>query len=375
MGNIRWTTVALLGVGVLLAPRPGRGDGAALPPGLRPSDQVACSGGRTVVIDKRSINTPGNGVELGGDCEVLIVDSRIVAGGVGVLVRRKGHVRIRNSVIEGAEAALEVAGNGGIHLEESSTRGAIRVRGNGDLIDGGRNQLRGSISVRCSAGPECADLVSGDEDEDEDSDSDSDSEQGARARSSAGAPAPGRPRLTFDVGGEQVEVEKHSGGHLQIPSPGGVPKGWRDFAASSYGGDSDRLLAELGAARDPAEIRIYLPSDELFESGSNALRPAAAEALAKLAQVLRDRSTGTIHVVGHSDLVGDQNRNQELSEARAVAVMHWLNAKQGIPAELMAGAGMGGRRPIAFNFQRDGSTNDEGRAKNRRIEIRFAAKS
>ena len=81
-----------------------------------------------------------------------------------------------------------------------------------------------------------------------------------------------------------------------------------------------------------------------------------------------------IFVVGHTDSVGDNAYNQKLSERRAVSVMHWLNTHESIPAHLMKGQGMGAKKPIAYNTMPDGSDNPEGRAKNRRVEIRFASR-
>ena len=72
------------------------------------------------------------------------------------------------------------------------------------------------------------------------------------------------------------------------------------------------------------------------------------------------------------DSVGDDTYNPKLSEARAIAVMRWLNVNEGIPLELMRGQGMGAKKPIVHNTHPDGSDDPAGRAKNRRVEIRFS---
>jgi outer membrane protein OmpA-like peptidoglycan-associated protein len=87
------------------------------------------------------------------------------------------------------------------------------------------------------------------------------------------------------------------------------------------------------------------------------------------------RSAGEIYVIGHTDSMGDDQYNQKLSEARAISVMRWLNETEDIPLALMKGRGMGSKKPITYNTMPDGSDNPEGRAKNRRVEIRFASQS
>jgi outer membrane protein OmpA-like peptidoglycan-associated protein len=69
-----------------------------------------------------------------------------------------------------------------------------------------------------------------------------------------------------------------------------------------------------------------------------------------------------LEVQGHTDNVGNDANNQTLSEARAKAVVNWFT-QHGIAAERLTSRGYGKTRPVADN----GS--DEGRAKNRRVEI------
>jgi len=68
-------------------------------------------------------------------------------------------------------------------------------------------------------------------------------------------------------------------------------------------------------------------------------------------------------VQGHTDNVGSDDYNLKLSDARAASVVAWLVSK-GITADRLTAQGYGMRQPIADN----GS--DEGRAKNRRVELR-----
>jgi len=66
--------------------------------------------------------------------------------------------------------------------------------------------------------------------------------------------------------------------------------------------------------------------------------------------------------VGHTDARGSDSYNQRLSERRAEAVKAYM-LNQGIPAERVRTEGRGETQPVASN------DTDEGRAKNRRVEV------
>jgi OOP family OmpA-OmpF porin len=69
-----------------------------------------------------------------------------------------------------------------------------------------------------------------------------------------------------------------------------------------------------------------------------------------------------IEVVGHTDDVGDDAYNQELSEQRAAAVRDYL-VETGVDASKIVTIGAGENSPVASN------TTDEGRAENRRVDV------
>jgi outer membrane protein OmpA-like peptidoglycan-associated protein len=78
--------------------------------------------------------------------------------------------------------------------------------------------------------------------------------------------------------------------------------------------------------------------------------------------VLQKDTALKVEIQGHTDNVGDDAYNQQLSNARAQSVVTWLT-QQGIAANRLTATGYGKTRPIADN------DSDEGRAKNRRVEI------
>jgi OmpA-OmpF porin, OOP family len=100
-----------------------------------------------------------------------------------------------------------------------------------------------------------------------------------------------------------------------------------------------------------------------FDTGKSKLKPDSAPTLRELAQVLTDNPALQIDVVGHTDNVGQLAANQNLSEARAQAVVGALMAEHSIDATRMAASGRGQDQPVQTNDTPDG------RAKNRRVEI------
>jgi len=114
-------------------------------------------------------------------------------------------------------------------------------------------------------------------------------------------------------------------------------------------------------------LRVNMTQDILFPSGSAALSPAGREILRKVAGQLRD-VTHIVEVQGHTDNVPIKTErfpsNWELAAARAIEVVHLLEAAGVSPARLSA-LSFGENLPVAKN------DSAEGRARNRRIEIRL----
>jgi outer membrane protein OmpA-like peptidoglycan-associated protein len=126
-----------------------------------------------------------------------------------------------------------------------------------------------------------------------------------------------------------------------------------------------QLLQQFNAVlqtRDSARGLIVNMSDVLFDTGSSTLKPGAREKLAKISGILLAHPGLTLQVEGHTDSVGSDDFNQELSGRRADAVRDYL-AQEGVPASTITAKGFGKTQPVA--------TNDtaEGRQRNRRVEL------
>ena len=126
-----------------------------------------------------------------------------------------------------------------------------------------------------------------------------------------------------------------------------------------------RLLQQLNtilATRDSARGLIANMSDVLFETGKYELRTDARERLAKVSGIVLAYPGLHLEIEGHTDSVGTDEYNQQLSERRAQAVREYL-VQQGIGADAIVARGLGKTSPIAPN------DTAEGRQKNRRVEL------
>ena len=126
-----------------------------------------------------------------------------------------------------------------------------------------------------------------------------------------------------------------------------------------------KLLQQLNAVletRDTSRGLIVNMSDVLFETDKYALRAVARERLAKIAGIVL--ANPDLHLVaeGHTDSVGTEAYNQQLSEQRAGSVKDYL-VQQGIPSASVTSQGFGKSQPVASN------DNAAGRQQNRRVEL------
>ena len=103
-------------------------------------------------------------------------------------------------------------------------------------------------------------------------------------------------------------------------------------------------------------------SDVLFDTGRYTLRPLACEKLAKVAGIVSGHPGLKLDVEGHTDSVGGDDYNQQLSEQRRGAVRDYLT-QAGMPAASVTTKGLGKTQPVASN------DTPQGRQQNRRVEL------
>jgi len=117
--------------------------------------------------------------------------------------------------------------------------------------------------------------------------------------------------------------------------------------------------------RETPQGTVFTLGDVLFETGQSTLSPGAQQRLAPLADYLRQNPERQIIVEGHTDAVGSERTNAELSQRRAEAVRDFLASRGVEPSRLIA-RGMGEGYPVASN------DNSSGRQQNRRVEVTLA---
>lgn len=127
----------------------------------------------------------------------------------------------------------------------------------------------------------------------------------------------------------------------------------------------------LDISMDPSGkyVEIIISGSVLFDSGKAEIKEEAIPIVSKIGDILSKYKDNMIDIIGHTDNVpmksSKYDSNDILSSARAIAAANYLVEKKGIPVSSLSWTGRGEHDPIASN------ATAEGRAKNRRIEIRI----
>jgi outer membrane protein OmpA-like peptidoglycan-associated protein len=115
---------------------------------------------------------------------------------------------------------------------------------------------------------------------------------------------------------------------------------------------------------DGRAILVNLPDGVTFDVGSATLKPQFRDTLDKIAASMKLYPDSLIDVYGHTDSTGSDAFNQNLSETRARTVADYLSMR-GVASARIRSHGFGETMPVATN------ATDDGRAKNRRVEIKI----
>lgn len=135
-----------------------------------------------------------------------------------------------------------------------------------------------------------------------------------------------------------------------------------------------RIVSFDGQARREVgdEVTVTLDGDVLFEFDRADLTPEAEATLVALAEELAERATGEATIVGHTDSIGDDAYNLDLSLRRARTVEAFLEPRVDGAVSFTVD-GRGEAEPVADNQRPDGSDDPDGRRRNRRVEVTFTA--
>lgn len=150
-----------------------------------------------------------------------------------------------------------------------------------------------------------------------------------------------------------------------------VGAGVGGLAGGAVGAYQDRQESELrrrmqgtgvDVVRQGDNITLNMPGGVTFGFDQAAIQSQFYPVLDNVASTLQQYDQTVIEVAGHTDSVGSDSYNQQLSQRRAEAVASYLGTR-GISRDRMITVGAGETRPVASN------ETETGRAQNRRVEV------
>ncbi len=158
----------------------------------------------------------------------------------------------------------------------------------------------------------------------------------------------------------QLEDQEH-----QLGSQVGEVKNTAEQANQGATKANQGVVAVNGRVGDIDNYDVKDTATVYFKLGSAVLSPEAKKDLDDLAQKATNQKGYMLDVEGFADTTGNLARNQQLSEARASAVIHYLEEQANIPVRrILAPTGMGTSHAAAEN------TTAQGRKMNRRVEVK-----
>jgi len=116
--------------------------------------------------------------------------------------------------------------------------------------------------------------------------------------------------------------------------------------------------AMASSLQTQGHVALYLS----FDTDSDVIKSASKPVVEEIVKLLRSDDNLQLNIEGHTDNVGSAEHNKTLSLARARAVVKEITDK-GIAAARLNAIGLGAEKPLQDN------TTEQGRAKNRRVEL------
>lgn len=150
---------------------------------------------------------------------------------------------------------------------------------------------------------------------------------------------------------------------------------WLEVSVNNSGEMYRLIIVEEAPLAQQIEITADWLAEQLAKTGSVALqgitfdtakaiiKPESKAVLDQIGTLLKNDAALRLEIQGHTDNVGAPTANLTLSQQRAEAVKKYLVDTHAIAAARLTTAGFGDTKPVADN------TTDEGRAKNRRVEL------
>lgn len=175
----------------------------------------------------------------------------------------------------------------------------------------------------------------------------------------------GKQVYAYEDGGAQIVILKAARGDREvwarIHAPGNDMYTVEIIEKQAMEQDVVASAAALAAGlADAGKVAVY---GIYFETGKAVVKPESEPALVEITKLLAAEPALKLHVVGHTDSVGNFDANLKLSRDRGDAVVKVLTTKHKVAAARLRAGGVGPLAPVASN------KSEEGRAKNRRVEL------
>ena len=185
-------------------------------------------------------------------------------------------------------------------------------------------------------------------------------------------------KVAFAINGKRIRM--YVDGRKEIDMPSGFDASFGKsffFCASTHGAAESKLnyfyisnvvIAEAGndersqVLKELMEKGSFSTNAILFATGSDVIENSSNEIINQLGSAMNEAPELKLKIVGHTDNVGDKNKNLSLSSKRANAVKMAL-VKKGINPSRLSTEGKGDTEPISNN------NSDDGKAQNRRVEF------
>ncbi len=175
-----------------------------------------------------------------------------------------------------------------------------------------------------------------------------------------------KPFKTFEGTGEPAEVitwdgRSDTGELVESAQNYRIRVTAEDTLGNRVEKDAATVKVDVLVEKTDRGLRIRINNIE-FEFGKAVLQPAGLPILNSVAQKLKRYGAYKVDIQGHTDNVGSESYNLDLSKRRAEAVFEYL-ARRGLGRSRMTTSGFGFQYPYADN------ETEEGRRKNRRVEF------
>ena len=152
------------------------------------------------------------------------------------------------------------------------------------------------------------------------------------------------------------------GKFLAVKLPNGVELNVPEF------GVEKKLIAFIEDTSKPVDQTTWFTFDRLeFETGSTELKPSSMEQMKNIAEILKAYPKVRLKIGGYTDNIGKPEDNLKLSQKRAENTLQEF-VKLGVDPKRLEAEGYGEKYPVADN------STEEGRQRNRRIDLRVTSK-